>query len=675
MTDVAVIGFAQSPCLRRSDGTTSGVEMLVPIFQRGAAGHRAGQGRTSASGAPGSSDYLAGPGVLVRPGGGRDRGLPADHGVARGDGRRLGALRGLGEDPDRRGRHRAGLRVRQVVRGRPAPGAGPAARPVPAGAAVARLGEHRGAAGPARHRGRACGARRKWPRWPRAAAPRRSQPAGAGVRRGLRRGTARPALHRRPAPGARLRAGRRRRRGGDPGLRRPGPRAVRAAGLDHRVRAPDRLGVAGRARPDHGAVGGRRRARGRAPRRSRSPSCTRRSPTRRSCCAARSGWATGSGSTRRAARCAATRCSPPGLARIGMAAREIMSGRAGRALGHATSGPALQQNLVCVMEARQPRRGPVEQAPREAAGARAVLGVGQTRHRSRRTDVSIAGPVPRGGGPRARRRRGRPGRHRRRRGREGAGPVRGRDDARAVPGRRARRHRQAAAAGAHGGLGRRRDRRSSRPAWSRPGVHRRVLAVAFEKQSESNAMWALSITPPFSMPLLAGAGGYFAPHIRAYIRRSGAPEHIGAMVAVKDRRNGSLNPYAHLQQPDITLESVRASPMLWDPVRYDETCPSSDGACAVVIGDQAAAGPRGRGPAGGLDPGHRDAHRADHVRRQGPRQPAGRRRRPRPRCGGRRASPTRSRRSTSPRSTCRSPGSSRCGWRTSASPGRARAGG
>jgi acetyl-CoA acetyltransferase len=41
-----------------------------------------------------------------------------------------------------------------------------------------------------------------------------------------------------------------------------------------------------------------------------------------------------------------------GLARIGSAAQEIMSGRAGRALGHATSGPALQQNLVCVMEAQ-----------------------------------------------------------------------------------------------------------------------------------------------------------------------------------------------------------------------------------------------------------------------------------------------------------------------------------
>jgi acetyl-CoA C-acetyltransferase len=121
------------------------------------------------------------------------------------------------------------------------------------------------------------------------------------------------------------------------------------------------------------------------------------------------------------------------------------------------------------------------------------------------------------------------------------------------------------------------------------GVHRRVLAVAFEKQSESNAMWALSLPHPFSTQVVAGAGGYFAPHVRAYIRRSAAPSHIGAMVAVKDRRNGSRNPYAHLQQADITLEKVLASPLLWDPVRYDETCPSSDGACAIVIGDEDAA--------------------------------------------------------------------------------------
>jgi hypothetical protein len=41
-----------------------------------------------------------------------------------------------------------------------------------------------------------------------------------------------------------------------------------------------------------------------------------------------------------------------GLARLGAAAGQIIGGSADRAAGHATSGPALQQNLVCVMEAR-----------------------------------------------------------------------------------------------------------------------------------------------------------------------------------------------------------------------------------------------------------------------------------------------------------------------------------
>jgi acetyl-CoA acetyltransferase len=39
-----------------------------------------------------------------------------------------------------------------------------------------------------------------------------------------------------------------------------------------------------------------------------------------------------------------------GLSRIGEAARRIWDGSAGRAIAHATSGPCLQQNLVCVLE-------------------------------------------------------------------------------------------------------------------------------------------------------------------------------------------------------------------------------------------------------------------------------------------------------------------------------------
>jgi acetyl-CoA C-acetyltransferase len=120
----------------------------------------------------------------------------------------------------------------------------------------------------------------------------------------------------------------------------------------------------------------------------------------------------------------------------------------------------------------------------------------------------------------------------------------------------------------------------------RSGTFEKVLTVAFEKQSESEATWAITPNIPFQMPLVAGAGGYFAPLIRAYIRRSGAPDHIGMKVAVKDRKNALKNPYAHLHLEEISMEMVANSPMLWNPIRYLECCPSSDGACALVLASE-----------------------------------------------------------------------------------------
>lgn len=121
------------------------------------------------------------------------------------------------------------------------------------------------------------------------------------------------------------------------------------------------------------------------------------------------------------------------------------------------------------------------------------------------------------------------------------------------------------------------------------GAFRRVLAVSFEKQSESNATWALSPRFPFVPHVNAGAGGFFAPYMRLYMERYSAPDHIGCLVAVKDRLNACRNPYAHLHLPDIDLAMVRQSPMLWEPIRFLESCPSSDGACALVIADEAIA--------------------------------------------------------------------------------------
>ncbi|MET9626517.1 thiolase domain-containing protein [Lentzea sp. NPDC006480] len=59
MRDIAVVGFAQTPCVRETDGTTNGVEMLVPIFHEvlGSLGLTKSDIGFWCSG---SSDYLAG---------------------------------------------------------------------------------------------------------------------------------------------------------------------------------------------------------------------------------------------------------------------------------------------------------------------------------------------------------------------------------------------------------------------------------------------------------------------------------------------------------------------------------------------------------------------------------------------------------------------------------------
>ncbi|MGI8493068.1 MAG: thiolase domain-containing protein, partial [Acidimicrobiales bacterium] len=125
------------------------------------------------------------------------------------------------------------------------------------------------------------------------------------------------------------------------------------------------------------------------------------------------------------------------------------------------------------------------------------------------------------------------------------------------------------------------------------GIHGRVLVVAYEKQSEGNAQWGLAGGKGGGI----GAGGAFAPFMKAYIERSGAPEYVGWQVAVKDRLNALKNPYAHLKLPDITLEKVKESPVLWEPIRFLESCPSSDGACAMVLVDESHTGSAERPPA------------------------------------------------------------------------------
>ena len=399
VTDVAVVGFAHAPHVRRTDGTTNGVEMLMPCFAELYAD--LGIKQTDIGfWCSGSSDYLAGRAFSF-----------------------ISAIDSIGAVPPINeshvemdaawalyeayikiltgaGRHRAGLRLRQVLGGHPAPRPGAADRPVHRRAAVAGRGVDRPACRPG-----SAWTPGKWTAEQMAqvaldamtaapTAPTPCEPAQS------RRRAAGPAVLRRPAAPPRHRADHRRRGGDRAGRRRQGPRAAREPGLDHRYRAPHRDADAGRPRPDHLAVDGgvaRRRPPAATPARSTSPSCyapfTHQQLILRRGDRARDGVDEDQPVRRRAGRQPDV-LGRPGAHRLRRPAHLRRLAPSGCS-AHATSGAALQQNLVArhgreELMAGQARRGPrhrADQVRRQAQG---------------RLDER---PVPRGDRPGARRRR------------------------------------------------------------------------------------------------------------------------------------------------------------------------------------------------------------------------------------------------------------------------------
>jgi len=125
-----------------------------------------------------------------------------------------------------------------------------------------------------------------------------------------------------------------------------------------------------------------------------------------------------------------------------------------------------------------------------------------------------------------------------------------------------------------------------------------VLVVGYEKHSEGHAQTGMALTDPFwDRAVASGAVGNFALSVSQYVAERGVTEEQAALVAVKARRNAARNPHAHLQMAGLTVEEVLASRMLADPVRLLDMCPQSDGACAIVVASAEAARRRCRRPA------------------------------------------------------------------------------
>jgi acetyl-CoA C-acetyltransferase len=123
------------------------------------------------------------------------------------------------------------------------------------------------------------------------------------------------------------------------------------------------------------------------------------------------------------------------------------------------------------------------------------------------------------------------------------------------------------------------------------GRYRRVLGVGYEKQSDGSTQSAITTVgdPIWERAVMAGAIGNFAAMASTYIHESGVTEEQAAKVAVKARRNACRNPHAHLKLPDITVEQVLEGDYLAHPIHRLDMCPSSDGACAIVMAAEGVA--------------------------------------------------------------------------------------
>ena len=187
------------------------------------------------------------------------------------------------------------------------------------------------------------------------------------------------------APPRRAADHRRRRRHGAR-HRRPGPPAGRAAGLHHRLRPPHRVPQPVVPRPRRLAVDPHRR-RGRRPgrrARSRSPSCRRPSPTRSCCCARCSASATTSTVNPSGGALTANPIMATGLVPHRLRRRPHLRRR------HPGARPLDVAARACNRTSSASWRAIVSHQPC------AIVGVGQTHHKSRRRDVSLRRPRPRG---------------------------------------------------------------------------------------------------------------------------------------------------------------------------------------------------------------------------------------------------------------------------------------
>ena len=132
-------------------------------------------------------------------------------------------------------------------------------------------------------------------------------------------------------------------------------------------------------------------------------------------------------------------------------------------------------------------------------------------------------------------------------------------------------------------------------AWAEVASGRMDVAAAygFETMSrvntwKGNEFIALASDTNFDYPLGGFYTGYYAMMAQRHMYEFGTTVEQMAMVAVKNHGNAVHNPYA--QSPmELTIEEVRASPMVSTPLTMLDICTMSDGAAVAILASEEAA--------------------------------------------------------------------------------------
>ncbi|RME89179.1 MAG: thiolase domain-containing protein [Candidatus Hydrogenedentota bacterium] len=129
------------------------------------------------------------------------------------------------------------------------------------------------------------------------------------------------------------------------------------------------------------------------------------------------------------------------------------------------------------------------------------------------------------------------------------------------------------------------------------GMFDTVLVVSGNKLTETSVQKGLSYvySPIYGREYAAGAPSAVANQARMYMHLyPEVTERHFAMIGVKARKNAMNNPYATLKLPNVTVDMLMNLPYLSTPLRQLDSCPTSDGACAMVLQTREKAKDRNR---------------------------------------------------------------------------------